>query len=123
MASQKPQFKYPVIMYEESQDGPPNPIPYIITKEKDPMPPLLFIEEVFETGEHEPGAEGNPEPIVEYTMHQYINTKTIEEKLGVKNFDKFRVQMGMKPKEKAVKDGQKLMKKVEEKLTALKVKK
>lgn len=116
----KPKFKYPVIMYEESEDGPPNPIPYIITKENDPMPPLLFIEEVFETGEHEPGAEGNPEPIVEYTMHQFINTKVIEEKLGSKDFDKFRVKMGMKPKDKAVKDGEKLLKKVEEKLATLK---
>lgn len=116
----KPVFKYPVILYEETEDGQQNPIPYIVTDKKDPMPPLLFLEEVYQTGEEEPGSDGKPEPIVEYIMHQYLNTRMIEDKLGPVEFDKFRVKLGMKPKKKAVEDGNRLIKEVEEKLKNLK---
>jgi hypothetical protein len=110
----------PEITYDSGPDGKvSSPIPYILTEKQDPMPVMLFIEEMYDTGEKEIGSSGSPEPIYDLEVHQYLNMKAVKQVLTDKEFDRVRVALGMKKLEEAKKEGEKILQKIEGKVEAI----
>lgn len=108
-------FKFPIIYYEESDSASSatNPIPYIEVEKDEPWPFVLFIQEYRHTGEFEPDHKGNPAPILDMIMHQYVDMLTLKEKLSAETYDIVRVALGMKTLKEAQRDGAKILDKVE----------
>ena len=64
----------PEIMYEEAQDeGLTSHIPFIPVPPDMEMPSLLYVFESRETGEFEPGPEGEELAVTEMELHQYAD--------------------------------------------------
>ena len=67
----------PEIMYEDSGDNSlgalSSNIPFIPVPTGEKMPPILFIFESRDTGETEPGADGEDSPVFEMDLHQYAD--------------------------------------------------
>jgi len=99
---------YPEIMYEESEDGVSSKIPFVLVPEDQKMPEILFIFESRESGEFEPGLDGNPVPILEMDLHQYADMQVLKEGLSLELFDQVRECLGLKPMTEAVAAGQKI---------------
>ena len=112
---------YPEIMYEESEDGVSSKIPFVLVPEDKKMPEILFVFESRESGEFEPGLDGNPVPILEMDLHQYADMKVLKEGLPLELFDQVRLCLGLKPMAEAVSAGRKITdnvrKNIEEKTT------
>jgi len=87
----------PEIVYEEGQDGLSSHIPFIHVPEEEVMPPVLFLFESRETGEFEPGLEGEEVPVVQLDLHQYANMVQLKEKLDLVTYDKVRNALGLEP--------------------------
>lgn len=100
---------YPEIMYEEESK-----IPFVPVPEGEQMPGILFMFESRETGEHEPGPDGEPLPIVQMDLHQYANMGTLKEKLDPTSFDAVRSALGLEPLATAAEKGAQLTNKVRE---------
>ena len=96
----------PEIMYEDNgETGMTSSIPFIPVPQEEEMPPILFIFESRETGEFEPGSEGEPLPVTEMDLHQYADMAVLKESLDDKTFDKVRVALGLEPLKKAAAKG------------------
>jgi predicted polyphosphate/ATP-dependent NAD kinase len=63
-------------MYEEGSQ-----IPFIPVPTGQDMPSLLFVFESRETGEFEPGLEGDESPVFDIDLHQYVNMRLLQDKL------------------------------------------
>ena len=64
----------PEILYEEADDGGlSSHIPFIQVPEYEEMPKMLFIFESRETGDYEPGQDGEELPVTELDLYQYAN--------------------------------------------------
>ena len=88
----------PEIMYEESSElGASSNIPFIPVPDGEAMPRILFMFESRETGETEPGPNGEDLPVTEMELHQYANMATLKNKLDPEVFDKVRVSLGLEP--------------------------
>jgi len=83
---------YPEIMYEEESK-----IPFVPVPTDQCMPHLLFMFESRETGEFEPGIDGDPLPIVQMDLHQYGNMGVLKENLSEADFDNVRKALGLEP--------------------------
>jgi hypothetical protein len=104
----------PELLYQTDMKGNViNPIPYIETTDDDQMPVMLFIEEVYNTGELEPGDDGEPAPIIESEFHQYLNMKAVKAILSAKQFDAIRKALGMETEKEAKRKGEEIIKKIE----------
>ena len=101
----------PEIMYEESDEGSSN-IPFIMVPKNETMPSLLYMFESRETGEEEPGLDGNPVPIVEWDLHQYADMAVLKEKLDLAVYDKVREALGLETMSAAVEKGKKISNKI-----------
>ena len=99
---------FPEIMYEESDDGESSKIPFVLDPQDQVMPSLLYVFESRETGEFEPGMDGNPLPILEMDLHQYADMKILKENLSSDVYDQVRTCLGLKPLAEAVAAGQKI---------------
>ena len=97
----------PEIMYEESEEGANN-IPFIQVPEGEEMPKLLLMFESRNTGEAEPGPEGEEMPVFEWDLHQYSNMAVLKDVLRPELFDEVRVALGLQPLAEAVTAGQKI---------------
>jgi len=97
----------PEIMYEEGSEGASN-IPFIQVPEDEEMPKLLFMFESRNTGELEPGPEGEEMPVFEWDLHQYADMAILKEALRPELFDEVRVSLGLQPMAEAVEAGQKI---------------
>ena len=71
----------PEICYEEDSDGMSSHIPFIHVPKGENMPGFIFIFESQETGEFEPGDDGNPLPIYNMDLHQYADMSTLKNNL------------------------------------------
>ena len=91
---------YPEIMYEEESR-----IPFVPVPQGESMPTLLFMFESRETGEHEPGPDGEPLPIVQMDLHQYANMVVLKENLDPADFDMVRSALGLEPLKVAAEKG------------------
>ena len=102
----------PEITYEEIQDGISSNIPFINVPADESMPKILFIFESKETGEFEPGAEGEMLPIVEMDLHQYADMSYLKKGLSPELYDQVRLCLGLEPLNVATLAGQKLSQKI-----------
>jgi len=91
---------YPEIMYEEESK-----IPFVPVPEGEQMPGVLFMFESRETGEHEPGSDGEPLPIVQMDLHQYANMAILKENLKPEEYDVVRNALGLEPLKVAAQKG------------------
>jgi|LauGreDrversion4_2_1035121.scaffolds.fasta_scaffold528481_2 hypothetical protein len=100
----------PEIVYEEGGSK----IPYIHVPNDEEDPGMLFIFLSRETGETEPGDDGDEVPIVEMNLHQYADMDTLKRKLSHDVFDQVRGALGLLPLREAVEKGRSLTQNVRE---------
>ncbi len=98
----------PEIMYEQSDDGLSSKIPFIQVPKEEDMPQLLFVFESRDTGEVEPGLEGEEVPVVELDLHQYANMATLKKNLSFAEYDNVRYALGLESFETASIKGQQI---------------
>ncbi len=112
----------PEIMYEENEGGFSSKIPFILVPQDQKMPQILFIFESRESGEFEPGLDGEEIPIIEMDLHQYANMKVLKDNLPLDLYDQVRHCLGLEPLAAATNAGKKITdnvrKNIEEKTRA-----
>ena len=106
----------PEIMYEESDDGTSSKIPFIMVPSDNKMPELLYIFESRETGEFEPGLEGEEVPVVQWDLHQYADMEALKTGLTREAYDEVRKCLGLEPLSVASEKGRKITETVRNKL-------
>ena len=105
----------PEIMYEESEEGSSS-IPFIMVPNNEKMPELVYIFESRETGEVEPGHDGEEMPVVQWDLHQYADMLILKDRLSHEDYDTVRVALGLETMMSAVQKGQKITNKIRERI-------
>lgn len=109
MTKQKaPSNWIPEILYEENSDGLSSNIPFIEVPKDEEMPKVLFIFETRETGEFEPGSDGEEVPVMEMDLHQYADMNSLKNNLAPEVYDVVRQALGLLPLKEAVEKGKKI---------------
>lgn len=98
----------PEILYEESEEGLTSKIPFIQVPDGEEMPSVLFMFESRDTGEFEPGLDGEEVPVTELDLYQYANMNTLKERLTWVEYDNVRFALGLEPMKTAAIKGQKI---------------
>lgn len=98
----------PEILYEENEEGTASNFPFIQVPQDQEMPKMLYIFESRNTGEVEPGPEGEELPVFEWDMHQYADMAVLKSSLRPELYDEVRVSLGLQPMAEAVEAGQKI---------------
>ena len=106
----------PEIMYEE-ENGISSKIPFIAVPSGKKMPKLLFIFESRETGEIEPGSDGEDLPVVQLDLHQYADMVVLKEKLDADTYDRVRAALGLEPVASAASKGAKITQNIRKNLS------
>ena len=105
----------PEIMYEDSgEEGLTSHIPFVPVPENEKMPQILFIFESRETGEFEPGPEGEELPVTDFELHQYADMAVLKENLQSDIFDAVRAALGLESLASAAEKGRAITSKVRE---------
>jgi hypothetical protein len=108
----------PEIMYEEgpASDGLTSSLPFIPVPAGEVMPPFLFIFESKETGEVEPGPEGEELPVTEMELHQYASMNFLKTKVSLSTYNEVRIALGLDPLEEAVVKGKAITERIRKNL-------
>ena len=106
----------PEIFYEDTDEGLTSHIPFITVPASEHMPKLLYIFESRETGEFEPGQDGEDLPVTEVTLHQYADMEKLKSGLTEYEYDRVRNVLGLEPLREATVKGQGITTAVREKL-------
>lgn len=106
----------PEICYEEEADGLSSHIPFIQVPRSEEMPSILYIFESRETGEFEPGLEGNPVPVIELDLHQYADLSVLKQNLNYETYDVVRSALGLEPLKSAAEKGEKITSSIRQKV-------
>ena len=106
----------PEICYEEEVDGISSHIPFIQVPAEEDMPKILYVFESRETGEYEPGFDGEPIPVIQLDLHQYADLSVLKSKFGLDAYNTIRDALGLEPLDEAVEKGQKITDTIREKL-------
>ena len=115
--SKKASSWIPEIMYEEDPNGTSHALPFVLVPDQEEMPKLLFIWEHRDTGEKEPGPDGEDVPIVEAELRQYARMDLLKDKLAAEDYDKVRTALGLDPMKAAVQKGRDLTNRVRDAVT------
>lgn len=107
---------YPEIVYEDDDNGMTSKIPFIMVPPEEVMPKIIFMFESRQTGEFEPGDDGEELPIVEMDLHQYADMAVLKEKLSIHLYDQVRHALGLKPIATAAAQGKEITNKIRENL-------
>jgi len=107
----------PEICYEAEEGGITSQIPFIEVPQAEEMPRILFIFETRETGEFEPGLDGEEVPVFDMDLHQYADMNVLRDNLPTETYDAIRQSLGLKPLAEATASGIKITEKVRENLT------
>ena len=107
----------PEIMYEEAAEDGASQLPFIMVPAEEVMPKLLYIFESRETGEFEPGLEGEEVPVIEWDLHQYADMAILKSSLRPELYDEVRQALGLEPMSVAVAKGRKITENVRDKLS------
>ena len=103
----------PEIYYEEADEtGLTSHIPFISPPDSEEMPKILFIFESRETGEFEPGTDGEDLPVVQIDLHQYADMAFLKSGLDGPTFDKVREALGLQPLAEAAAAGSQITERV-----------
>lgn len=97
----------PEIVYEGDEEEQFGSLPMIHVPPSETMPNVLFIWEVQETGEFEPGLNGEEVPVIEMDLRQYVMMDSLKAavkngKLTLEDLNKVRTALGLKPLAEAV---------------------
>tara|TARA_Y100001963_G_scaffold80109_1_gene111211 strand:+ start:155 stop:574 length:420 start_codon:yes stop_codon:yes gene_type:complete len=108
----------PEILYEDAgeEDCLTSNIPFIPVPDDEQMPLLLYIFESRETGEYEPGPEGEELPVTEMELHQYADMAALKRKLDLNTYDIVRAALGLEPLNSAVDKGRDITNNIRQKL-------
>ena len=87
----------PEICYEDESEGLSSHIPFIQVPPEEAMPSIIYIFESQETGEFEPGLDGDPVPVVQLDLHQYADLAVLKSKFDGESYDKVRTALGLEP--------------------------
>jgi len=99
----------PEICYEEDGDtGLTSHIPFIPVPQGEIMPGILYMFESRETGEFEPGPQGEDLPVTEMELHQYADMAILKVKLDLETYDVVRAALGLEKMKSAVTKGQEI---------------
>ena len=86
----------PEIMYEDPAEvGASSNIPFIPVPAEEKMPQILYVFESRETGEFEPGPNGEELPVTELDLHQYADMLILKQNLDSETYDKVRFALGL----------------------------
>jgi len=95
----------PEIVYEDYEDSLSGGLPFIQVPLGKEMPDVIFMLGSEETGEYEPDNNGDEQPIVEMSVHQYANMKYLQEALSTETYDLVRQALGLLPLDEAREKG------------------
>lgn len=109
---------YPEICYEEVEEGLTSRIPFIPVPVGETMPRMIFIFESRETGEFEPGLEGEDLPVTELDLHQYADMAVLKQSLSAIHYDIVRDALGLEPLMEATAKGKQITDKIKERVDA-----
>jgi len=99
----------PEIMYEESEEeGLTSQIPFIMVPQDEEMPNLLYVFESRDTGEIEPGPDGEDLVVTELDLHQYVDMSILKQGLTGEQYDVVRSVLGLEPLKAAQVAGHKI---------------
>ena len=107
---------FPEIMYEEQEEGISSKIPFVMVPKDEVMPNLLYIFESRETGEFEPGPEGEMLPIIEMDLHQYADMAVLKENLNPVEYDNVRFALGLESMMSSATKGKQITQNIRENL-------
>ena len=82
------------------------------------MPGMIFIFESRDTGEFEPGPNGEDLPVTDLELHQFCNMSTLKSKLSTEEYDRVRAVLGLEPLKVASQKGTKITQKIRESVTS-----
>jgi len=103
----------PEIYYEEAdENGLTSLIPFIAVPDEEEMPKFLFVFESRETGEFEPGPDGEDLPVTQMDLHQYADMSVLKEGLDPQSFDQVRAVLGLQPLSEAAAAGSRITERV-----------
>jgi len=105
---------YPEICYEEAEEGLTSRIPFIPVPAGQEMPNVLFIFESKETGDFEPGLDGEDLPVTELDLHQYADMSILKSKLSAEHYDIVRNALGLESMKSATEKGKLITDKIRE---------
>lgn len=108
----KPKQWIPEIVYEEGEGQ----LPFIHVPPEHDDPKLLFIFVSRQTGDFEPGPEGEDVPVMEMDLRQFVDLGVLKSGLSELEYDKCRSLLGLEPLRSAAEKGKKITQSVREKI-------
>jgi hypothetical protein len=102
----------PEIVYEEGESQ----IPFIHVPPDQDDPKMLFIFVAHQTGEFEPGLDGEEVPVIDMDLKQFIDLSLLKDGLSGQEYDKVRAILGLEPLGQAAEKGKKITQSVREKI-------
>lgn len=102
----------PEIVYEEGESQ----LPFIHVPPGQDDPKLLFIFVSHQTGEFEPGPDGEEIPVLEMDLKQFVDLSLLKSGLSEQEYDKVRSILGLEPLRQAAEKGKKITQSVREKI-------
>jgi hypothetical protein len=106
----QPKNWIPEIVYEEGEGQ----LPFIHVPPDQEDPKLLFIFISHQTGEFEPGSDGEEVPVLEMDLKQFVDLSLLKNGLNEQEYDKVRSVLGLEPLRQAAEKGKKITQAVRE---------
>ena len=110
----------PEICYEDNgdDDAISSHIPFIPVPQNEEMPKVLFIFSSQETGEFEPGANGEEVPVVELDLHQYADMNILRDTLPIPLYNQVRLVLGLESLNTAIPKGKEITQSIRAKINS-----
>ena len=113
--NKQPQNWIPEIVYEEGEGQ----LPFIHVPPDQEDPKLLFIFMSHETGEFEPGSDGEEVPVLEMDLKQFVDLGLLKTGLTEQEYDKVRSILNLEPLRVATVKGEKITQSIREKIGSI----
>jgi hypothetical protein len=111
----QPKNWIPEIVYEEGEGQ----LPFIHVPPDQEDPKLLFIFMSHETGEFEPGSDGEEVPVLEMDLKQFVDLGLLKTGLTEQEYDKVRSILNLEPLRVATAKGEKITQSIREKIGSI----
>jgi hypothetical protein len=108
----QPKNWIPEIVYEEGEGQ----LPFIHVPPDQDDPKLLFIFVSHQTGEFEPGSDGEEVPVLEMDLKQFVDLGLLKTGLTEQEYDKVRSILNLEPLRVASAKGEKITQSIREKI-------